>query len=71
MSNKKSGWTMIEGVIVLIMVGLVAVFIFTLGLVIKGCTAIQRHGLKNVVEQVWNGPTNATPTNTDIKVDIP
>jgi len=70
--NRKSGWTMIEGVIVLIMVGLVAVFIFALGLVIKGCTAIQQHGLKNVVEQVWNGPTNTvTSTNTDIKVDIP
>lgn len=36
--------------------------IFAIVLFSKGCTAINDHGLKGVVEQVWNGPTNSTNT---------
>ena len=39
--------------------------IFVIGLGIKGCKEVREHGLKNVGEQIWNGPTNATPAVTN------
>lgn len=25
---------------------------------VRGCKEVEKHGLKNVIEKTWNGPTN-------------
>lgn len=27
-------------------------------IVFNGCQAVEKHGVKGVVEEIWNGPTN-------------
>ena len=32
---------------------------------VKGCNAVKDKGLKNVVEQVWTGPSNDVPATVN------
>lgn len=39
---------------------IVLYFIFFIFIGVKGCNSVKENGLKDTMEQVWNGPTRTT-----------
>lgn len=56
--NQK-GWTLMELLVTIFIVFSLITFIWSLSSVIKGCSntadMIEKHGLKSVIERVWEG----------------
>ena len=63
----KKGFTIIEVLAVMVIVGILCLIGGCTVLCIKGCNHVADHGVKNTATQIWEGPTsNTANVNTNI-----
>jgi competence protein ComGC len=64
--NKKSGFTLVEVFVVVVIIMLIAVVAGGCGLVLKGCKTVQEEGIKGIAETVWDGTGTEEENDTGV-----